>query len=62
MKAYDVPVKITADGKIEFLMMIADALPRDPGDPDEVADWQRLTAAQFLACYSDADAIYDKVN
>ena len=70
MKAYEFPSTVTRDGKLEVPTDIAGMLPRgqpvrlivlvyEPGEED--ADWQTITAEQFLAGYSEADAIYDKV-
>ena len=70
MKAYEFPSTVTEDGKLDIPIEIADALPR--GKPvrlillvsetiEEELEWQRFTAGQFLAGYSEADAIYDTV-
>ena len=37
-------------------------LVSEPGDPEEEAEWLRMTAERFLAGYSNGDAIYDEVN
>ncbi len=70
MKAYEFPSIVTLDGKLDVPAAIADLLP--PGKPvrlivlvsepgEEETEWQLLTAQQFLAGYSEADAVYDKV-
>jgi len=72
MRAYEFPVKVTPEGRIDLPATFAELLPRgqtirvivlvnEPADVYEPTEWARLTADQFLAGYSDADAIYDKV-
>jgi len=72
MKACEIPLKVTAEGKIELSDALLDLLPPgetvraiilvpEPADHKEDAAWSRLTAAQFLAGYSEADSIYDGV-
>ncbi len=72
MKAYDIPLKVTADGKIELPDALLAVLPHgqtvraiilvpEPADDEENAVWSELAAAQFLAGYSEADSIYDGV-
>jgi hypothetical protein len=71
MKAYELPVKVTSEGKLDIPPAFSEMLPRgqvvrvivlvsEPSDIYEQADWSRLTAEQFLAGYIEADAIYDK--
>ena len=71
MKAYEMPVKVSAEGKLELPKSLSALLPREqvvrviilvpePTDEEESL-WSRLTAEQFLAGYSEADSIYDKV-
>ena len=73
MKAYEFPVKVKPDGSLELPVAVAELLPRgqvvriivlvnEPTDKDEQAAWSRLTSEQFLARYTEADAIYDKMN
>ena len=70
MKAYEIPVKVTAEGKVELPDALLASLPRnqvvrviilvpEPLDQEEEA-WADLAAAQFLAGYSEADSIYDR--
>jgi hypothetical protein len=71
MKAFECPVEVTPDGRIEIPPELAKRLPRGHGvraiflvsepDSDEDADWARLTKERFAAGYSDADAVYDRV-
>ena len=72
MKAYEIPLKVTAEGRIELpdalLALLrhgqtvrAIILVPEPGDHEKDGEWSQLTAAQFLAGYSEADAIYDGV-
>ena len=72
MKAYEIPLKVTAEGKIELPEALLALLPHgqtvraiilvpEPADDEENAAWSELTAAQFLAGYRGADSIYDGV-
>ena len=72
MKAYEFPGKVTADGKLELPPLVKGLLSADqtvrililvdePTEADEEGAWYRLTAEQFLAGYSEADAIYDEL-
>ena len=71
MKAYEFPAKVTREGRLEIPAPIRERLQAEqavrvivlvyePNEVSEQADWERLTAEQFLAGYSDADAIYDQ--
>lgn len=70
MKAYEVPVKVSADGQLELPGSVSRLLPVNQvvrliilvDEPDNQADaeWARLTAEQFFAGYSEADSIYDE--
>ena len=71
MKAYEFPIKVNAEGKLDIPSAITEILPsgqvvrliiliREPEDVDEQAAWADLAAEQFLAGYSEADAIYDR--
>jgi len=72
MQAYELPVKVTSEGKLELPEGLLALLPRDrvirviilvpePTDSEEQAAWSRLTAEQFFAGYSEADSIYDTI-
>lgn len=72
MKAYEVPAKVTPEGKLELPEEMGRLLPRDqavrviilvpePAESEEQAMWSRLTAEQFFAGYDEADSIYDKI-
>ena len=72
MKAYEIPVKVTPEGKVELPAALLASLPRnqtirviilvpEPADQEENAAWPRLTTDQFLAGYSETDSIYDRV-
>ena len=72
MKAYEIPVKVTPEGKVELPDALLASLPRnqtirviilvpEPSDQEENAAWSSLTAEQFLAGYSETDSIYDRV-
>jgi len=72
MKAYEILVKVTEEGKIELPDALLASLPRhqtvrviilvpEPADQEaEDAAWSHLAAAQFLAGYGKTDSIYDK--
>ncbi len=70
MKAYEFPIKVNAEGKLDIPSAITEILPsgqvvrmiiliREPEEDNEQAAWSDLAAEQFLAGYSEADAIYD---
>ena len=72
MKAYEFSVRVTPDGRLVLPDTLSAILPVDqvvrvillvsePTDAEERAAWSRLTAEQFFAGYSEADAIYDRV-
>ena len=70
MKAYEMPAKITEDGKLDVSSLQLSNLPRGRAvrlivlvgeTEEEEQQWKQLTAQQFLKGYSNADAIYDKV-
>jgi len=72
MKAYEFPIKVTSDGKIELPEALLKLLPsnqvvrviilvRESADVEEQTAWSCSTTEQFLAGYSEADAIYDRV-
>jgi len=72
MKAYELPVKVTPEGKLELPEALLALLPREqvvrviflvpePEDSEEHTMWSRLTVEQFFAEYSEADAIYDRI-
>jgi len=70
MKAYEVPMKVMAEGRLQMPSDLAERLK--PGQTvrviilvsepeDEDAAWARLTEEEFLAGYAESDAIYDKL-
>ena len=72
MKVYEIPIKVTKEGKIESLDALLELLPReqvvrviilvpDPTDAEEQAAWSHLTAEQFFWGYSELDSIYDRI-
>lgn len=72
MKAYELQVKVTPEGKLELPETLCTLLPPDqvirliilvpePTDSKEQDVWARLTAEQFLEGYSEADSIYDTI-
>ncbi len=69
MKAYEFPAKFTADGQLELPVDLQQRLRHQPAarvivlideSDEEAANWTRITSAQFLAGYSEADEIYDR--
>ena len=71
MRAYEIPITVTKDGKIESLDALLKVLPKErvlrlivlvpeQTDDDREAAWHRLTTEQFFAGYSEADSVYDK--
>ena len=71
MKAYEFPGKITADGQLDIPAGFSEQLPRGqeirvlllvPETAEDPSIWARLTAEQFLAGYSDADGLYDRLS
>lgn len=72
MKAYELPIKVTPEGKLELPETLSALLPREqvvrviilvpePTDAEEQIAWSRLTVEQFFAGYSEADSIYDRM-
>ncbi len=72
MRAYEFQNKVTPEGKLELPDVLLKLLPAnqvvciivlisEPTHIEEQTDWSRLTAEQFLAGYSKADAVYDKI-
>ena len=72
MKAYEFPAKVTSDGRLAWPDSLSQILPSnqavriivlvdEPTDVEETVAWSHLTAEQFFAGYSEADAIYDRL-
>jgi hypothetical protein len=72
MKAYEFAMRTTPDGKLELPAALLKLLPgsqvirtifliNEPTDAQDQAAWSRLAAEQFLAGYSEADAVYDRI-
>ena len=72
MRAYEIPIKVSAEGKIELPDALLAQLPHEQmirviilvpesTDEGEQVAWPRLTADQFYAGYSEADSIYDMI-
>lgn len=70
MKAYELPTRITHEGRLDvpdsFLRQLPDDQPLrlivlapEPSDTRDDHAWTRLTTDQFLAGYGEADSIYD---
>jgi len=71
MEAYEFQARVTPDGRLVVPEAFAPKLSEQPvvrvivlmGEPPGMYEnraWSSLTAEQFLAGYSDADAIYDQ--
>jgi hypothetical protein len=71
MKAYEFAIKTTSEGRLELPEALLRVLPanqvirtiiliEEKAEADDLA-WSRLTVEQFLAGYSEADAIYDRI-
>lgn len=72
MKAYEFPAQISPEGKLEVPESLLKRLQSEQvvrvivlvserEDIEEQAAWNRLTSEQFLAGYSETDAIYDRM-
>jgi hypothetical protein len=72
MKAYEFPSKVTPEGKLELPESLRTSLQSDQvvkvivlvselEDVEYQNAWSKLTAEQFLAGYSNSDAIYDQI-
>jgi hypothetical protein len=72
IKAYELPLKLTEEGKFDLPADLAAELPRsellrviilipEPADRRQDAVWDHLTAQEFLAGYSEADSVYDTI-
>jgi hypothetical protein len=69
MKALEFETTLSTDSKLTVPENLALQIPKEEAvrvivllpESDGDADWQRLAAEQFLAGYSESDAIYDAV-
>ncbi|RKY60921.1 MAG: hypothetical protein DRP95_03570 [Candidatus Latescibacterota bacterium] len=70
MRAYELSVKVTSEGKLDLPDALSSLLPREqmvrviilvPEPTGEKEIWSRLTAEQFFSGYSEADSIYDTI-
>jgi hypothetical protein len=72
MRAYEYPVKVSSEGKLELPDALLKVLPpnqivrviilmNEHRDGSADADWSEVSAQQFLAGYVDADAAYDTI-
>lgn len=73
MKAYEASIRVTREGQLELPDEIAEHLKpgmaarlllliEEAEDQTEAKAWLALSQEQFLAGYSDADAIYDSLD
>jgi len=72
MRAYEYPVKVSSEGKLELPEALLKVLPpnqvvrviilmNEDADGSADADWSELSAKQFLAGYADSDSAYDNI-
>lgn len=66
MKAYELPVKLDRDGKVELPTDLAKVLKETSEarmillvESADSQGWAQLSREQFAAGYSDADSVYD---
>ncbi len=57
MKAYEFPCKVTPEGRVVRMVILLN----EPIKREDQEVWARLTAEQFFAGYSEADAVYDEI-
>ncbi|MHB1424121.1 MAG: hypothetical protein ACYC3I_13170 [Gemmataceae bacterium] len=70
MKALAFDAKVNPDNTLPIPTSVAAELPSGQvvrvlvflPDSSEDADWERLTAEQFLKGYAESDAIYDQLS
>ena len=73
MKAYEFAGEVMADGQLKLpesaLAQLAGhhavrviVLVQDSPEGEEEAEWRAMAAEQFLAGYSEADAVYDTLH
>ena len=72
MKAYDLLLELTKEGKLELPVELADKLPRNellrivimvPGGHEDRENemWRRLASEHLFTEYNEADSIYDTI-
>jgi hypothetical protein len=72
VKAYECPCKVTSEGRLELPEALTKLLPvnqvvrviillNELTEREDEEAWARLTAEQFFAGYSAADAVYDEI-
>ncbi len=64
MKAFEVPVKLSKEGKLELPSELLDLVRASKARillliDSEEDEWARLSETQFAAGYTGADSIYD---
>jgi len=69
MKAFELPVKVDAHGKIELPASLARLLKQHPSarmilliEEDDERAWSKAARATFLAGYADTDSVYDALD
>lgn len=71
MRAFRFKPDLTPNGDLRLPNDVRAALSKEDGEPESILlfieerqedrDWAALTAAEFLAGYDEADAIYDAI-
>jgi hypothetical protein len=69
MKTLQFETTLTADSNLKVPESVAAQMPKHEAvrvmvllpENDEEADWKNLSTEQFLAGYSDNDAVYDAI-
>jgi hypothetical protein len=68
MKTLEFEATLTNDFTLKVPAAVAEQIPKEGNvhvivllPDDEDADWRRLATEQFLAGYTEADAIYDSI-
>jgi bifunctional DNA-binding transcriptional regulator/antitoxin component of YhaV-PrlF toxin-antitoxin module len=69
MKAFELPVKVDAEGRIELPASLARLLEQDPSarmilliEEDGEAVWSKAASEAFLVGYADTDSVYDTID
>jgi len=69
MKAFELPVTVDAEGRIEVPASLASLLEQDPSariilliEEDGEAAWSKAASEAFLVDYADTDSVYDTLD
>ncbi len=70
MKAYEIPLKLDKNGKLNIPEKVMALLKKDESirtiflineNEDDEISWRMMVKDQFLKGYSETDAVYDKI-